>query len=134
MSDRPITTGETAKARSMPAFSTDFPRKSWRTSASAHTSPRAAARSPYLALMSGPPARERGNADDHHERQQQQDDGDGRRCGHVVRLDLPENEDRRDLGLEGDVARNEDDRAELAERAREAERRPREDRRHEVRK
>ncbi len=40
MSARPITTGETAKGRSMAAFSNAFPRKVWRTRTSAQSTPK----------------------------------------------------------------------------------------------
>ena len=50
-------------------------------------------------------------------RDHEQHDRDGRRAGRVVALDLAEDVDRRDLGLERDVPRDQHDRAELADRA-----------------
>src|SRR4051812_6957263 len=70
--------------------------------------------------------------EEHEQRQREQDDRDRRRRRHGIRLDPPEDEDRRDLGLERQVAGDQDDRAELADRSREAERRAGQDRRHEV--
>ena len=57
-----------------------------------------------------------------HERDHEQDHRDRGGAGRVAALDLAEDEDRGDLGLEGDVARDQDQRAELADRARERER------------
>ena len=60
--------------------------------------------------------------------------GHGGRTGRVAALDAPEDVDGRDLGLERQVPRDQHDRAELADRPREGERDPREDRREQVRK
>ncbi len=80
--------------------------------------------------MAGPPARRRAAARASTiERRQQQHDRDGRRGRQVFVLDLPEDVHRADLGLERQVARDQHERAELADRAREAERDARDDRR-----
>ena len=55
------------------------------------------------------------------QRDRQQDDRDGGRAGDVAVLDLAADEDRGDLGLERDVARDQDQRAVLAERPGEGE-------------
>src|SRR4051812_22605281 len=81
---------------------------------------------------SGEPA-DGADCEEHEQRQREQDDRDRRRRRHGVRLDPPEDEHRRDLGLERQVAGDEDGRAELADRPRESERGAGQDRRHEVR-
>ena len=69
----------------------------------------------------------------HRERDREQHDRDGRAPVPVAALDLVEDEDRRDLGLVRQVARDDHERADLADRARERERDAREDPREDVR-
>ena len=66
-------------------------------------------------------------------RASQQHDRHGRRRGQVFVLDLAEDVDRADLGLERQVAGDQHERAELADGAREAERDPGDDRRRQRR-
>src|SRR3954447_24691183 len=112
------------------------------TSSSAARYASASTRSPIVARRSttigglrrrGGEAPEPADREQHDEREREQHDGDrgGRR--HGVRLDPPEDEHRRDLGLERQVAGDENDRAELADPPREAEGGAGQDRRHEVR-
>src|SRR6266480_1508575 len=83
--------------------------------------------------MAEPPAPEGVEHDEGDEGGCEQDDRDGRRPAHVVALDLAEDVDGGNLGLEGDVAGYEDDRAELPDRPREGERAAGEDGGREVR-
>ena len=79
-----------------------------------------------LALMSAPPTRLSARmASSTSSESTSSTTRHGRRAGGVVALDLAEDEDRRDLGLERDVARDQHDRAELADGAGEGERRRR---------
>ena len=75
---------------------------------------------------------EHGDGEQHRERERQQHDGHRRGADRVVALDLPEDVHRRQLRVERDVARDQDDRAELADGAREAHGRARQDGRNEV--
>jgi hypothetical protein len=70
------------------------------------------------------PAAHAADREQNSERGDKQDDGHGGRAGDVVALDLPEDVDGRDLGLERLVARDQDDGAELTERAGESQRLP----------
>ena len=68
------------------------------------------------------------------ERRHEEDERDRRGAGRVVLLELRHDEKGGDLGAEGHVARHEHDRAVFAERPREGQREPRQERREEVRK
>src|SRR5829696_2822195 len=82
--------------------------------------------------MPRPPASEPADADQDQQREREQHDRDRGGADRVVALDLLEDEHRGDLRLERDVARDQDDRAELADRAGERQRGAAQDRRHEV--
>src|SRR5512141_1130210 len=82
---------------------------------------RAKLRMPSLDIAPSPPALHDGQDEQDRQRDAQQDDGDGGRAAGIPALDKGEDAHRRDLRLEGDVARDEDHRAELADGAREAE-------------
>ena len=75
---------------------------------------------------------DRSNDGQQQQRDDQQHDRHGGRGTRAGRPRLVHDVDRRDLGLERDVARDEHDRAELAHAAREAERAAGQDRRHQV--
>src|SRR5215213_5143189 len=64
---------------------------------------------------SGPPPLQHVQGDEDHQRDDEEHGGDGGGAGRVVRLDLTEDVHGRDLGLEGQVARDEHGRAELAD-------------------
>ena len=83
-------------------------------------------------LMSGPPTRKEVDGEQHAHGDHEQQDRDGRRTGVVAGLDAPVDVDGRRLGLEGDVPGQQDQRAELADRAGEGERAAGDDRRRQV--
>src|SRR4051794_27848308 len=86
-------------------------------------------RTEYLAVMTGGVASKGSDRQEHAERdreQQHRERGGARRVATVEALKHVEG---RDLRLEGEVARDQDDRAELADRARKGERDAREERR-----
>src|SRR5213594_1194246 len=76
----------------------------------------------FSAMVSLAPAFEEVDGEERDEGDREQDDGDRRRFGVGELLEPGHDEDRRDLGAERHVARDEDDRAVLAERAREGKR------------
>src|SRR5213594_512071 len=76
----------------------------------------------FSAMVSLAPAFEEVDGEERDEGDREQDDGDRRRLGVGELLEPRHDEDRRDLGAERHVARDEDYRAVLAERAREGER------------
>src|SRR4051794_33686180 len=86
-----------------------------------------------LARMALPPALEQADAEEDEPRDDEEHDAHRGGARGVVGLDLAEDVDRRDLGVERPVAADEDHRAELPDGAREAHPRAGEDRRHEVR-
>src|SRR5262249_38174955 len=81
-----------------------------------------------LAMVAGTPAFEEVDGEQGDERDREQDDGDGGCLGVAELLETGDDEHRRDLGPERHVARDEDHRAVLAERAGEREGEPRDDR------
>src|SRR6266542_3860610 len=81
----------------------------------------------------GPPA-DAADPEQDAERDDEQQYGEARRSFRVAAVQALEDVERRDLCLERAVARDQDDRAELADRARERECDAREERRQEVRK
>src|SRR4051794_1933122 len=85
-------------------------------------------RSETLAIMLCHQPAQPADAEKHAERDPEQHERHGRRTGRIVVLHLPEDVDGSRLGLEGDVPRDEDDGAELSDRAREGERDAGEDR------
>src|SRR2546425_11482507 len=76
----------------------------------------------FSAMWSLAPALEEVDGEERDEGDRERADGDRRRLGVGELLEPRHDEDRRDLGAERHVARDEDDRAVLAERAREGER------------
>src|SRR5207244_8319127 len=76
----------------------------------------------FSAMVSRAPAFEEVDGEERNEGDREQDDGDRRRLGVGELLEPRHDEDRRDLGAERHVARDEHDRAVLAERAREGKR------------
>src|SRR4051794_7818580 len=90
-------------------------------------------RTTYLAVIASGPAAQRADREEHGERDHEQQDGERRSALHVVAVDPLEDVERRDLCLEREVARDEDDRAELADRARECERDAGQERRQQIR-
>src|SRR5215813_2281599 len=80
------------------------------------------------AMVTRAPALDEVDGEQGDERDREQDDGDGRRLGVAELLETGDHEHRRDLGPERHVARDEDHRAVLAERAGEREGEPRDDR------
>src|SRR5438876_11020981 len=87
----------------------------------------------FSAMVSLAPAFEEVDGEERDERDREQDDGDRRRLGVGELLEPRHDQDGRDLGPERHVARDEDDRAVLAERAREGEREAGDDRREDGR-
>src|SRR5437016_2239345 len=85
------------------------------------------------AMMSFAPAFEQVDREERHEGDRQDDDRDRRRFRVGELLQPRDDENGRDLGLEGHVARDEDDGAVLAERAREGERKAGDERREDGR-
>src|ERR1700741_1058456 len=77
---------------------------------------------PYLAIMAHRPAAHAADRDEDGERDREHEHGERRRSGRVVAVDVLEDVQRRDLGLERDVPGDEHDGAELADRPRERER------------
>src|SRR5262245_56960719 len=77
--------------------------------------------------------REKVDGDQEGERHEQEDERDRRGAGVVELLEPDHDQKRRDLGLHGHVAGDEDDRSVLSERPREGEREAGEDRREELR-
>src|SRR5437588_1190364 len=71
----------------------------------------------YLAIMAGRPAAERADRKQDAERDHEQQQRERGCAGRVITREPLEHVQRRDLGLEGQVARDQDDRAELADRA-----------------
>src|ERR1044072_9172893 len=86
-------------------------------------------RRPYLAIVARAPAAQAVDREKRRERDGEEDDGDRGRGDGRVALDRAEDVDGRDLGLPRDVPRDQDDGAELADRAGERERHRSEERR-----
>src|SRR4051794_3404316 len=79
-------------------------------------------RTTYLAVIAGGPASKSADAEQHGERDHEQQNGEGRGALDVVARDPLEHVERRDLRLEREVARDQDDGAEFADRPCERER------------
>src|SRR4051794_27942633 len=72
----------------------------------------------YLAVMTGRPAAERADRKEDAERDHEQQQRERGCAGRVITVEPLEHVQRRDLRLEGQVPRDQDHRAELADRAR----------------
>src|SRR6266576_5767267 len=90
-------------------------------------------RIPCLTVMPSRPAAEGADRKEDTERDHEQQHRERSRAGRVVAVEPLEHVEGRDLRLEGKVAGDEDDRPELADRARKGKRDPREERRQEMR-
>src|SRR5213075_1396739 len=99
-----VTTSDTGQATSSSRYAT--------------TTRRSASRSPGVVLTTARhPSLDQVQQHDDHERDDEHDGGDHRGCREVVALDVADHPHRHDLGVEGQVARQQHQRAVLADRA-----------------